>query len=344
MPYASKKDNPIACTRIIPDLIASNERKQVYLLYGEERYLVKQNKDNLMSFLNPNDDTMNVNRYSGTGLNIKEIIDVAETLPFFADYRIILIEQSNLFSGEGEELAEYLPTAPESTIFVFVEQEVDGRCKLLKAVKQQGIAINYVRQTTATLETWVKSKVRQAHKNITPATVSYFIKKIGDNMQLIEKELEKLIAYAWEKEEITVQDVNAVCITTLEDRIFDMIDAVSKKDQKTTLGLYHDLVALKVAPAKILALLNGEFSRLLTMKSLFDQGLRPYQVADKMNTKEFVVSKRMPVLAKYTQQQLQDCLKQGILSDQSFKEGQINDRLAVEILLVQFTMQDQTPD
>ena len=335
-----KKENPIECTRVIHDLIAKGERKKVYLLYGEERYLVNQNRDNLMKFLNPEGDTMNVNTYVGAGLNIKEVIDVAETLPFFAEHRIIYIENCGWFSGGGEELAEYIPTAPESTIFIFVEQTADRRSKLLKTVANEGVVVNYVRQTAATLEVWVKGRVRQAGKSMAPGVISYFVRKAGDNMQLLEQELEKLISYAYEKTEITAQDVNDICVTTLEDRIFEMIDAVSKKDQKTTMNLYHDLLALKVSPVKILALLNTEFSKLYAMKEAFDRNIPKAEIARRLGMQEFMVTKRMPILGKYNLTQLRECLEQGVAADQSFKEGKITDQLATEILLIGFTQKE----
>ncbi|MBE5906583.1 MAG: DNA polymerase III subunit delta [Lachnospiraceae bacterium] len=336
MAYGRKED-PIACTKVIHDLCAAGERKKVYLLYGEERYLVNQNRDNLMKYLNPEGDTMNVNTFVGKDVNVKELIDIAETLPFFAEYRILYLENSELFSSAGEELAEYIKDAPDSTIFVFVEQNVDGRSKLYKAVNAVGVSVQYVKQTTATLETWVKSRVRREGKAIQPSVVRYFVQKTGDNMQLLEQELNKLISFAWEKTEITVADVEEICVTTLEDRIFDMIDAVSKKDQVTTLRLYHDLLALKESPVKILALLNGEFARLYAMKEAFEQGAGKNAVAEKLGVREFWVTKRQPILAKYKKEELRACFEQGVLADQQFKEGKITDRLATELLLVAFT-------
>ncbi|SFQ32620.1 DNA polymerase III, delta subunit [Lachnospiraceae bacterium XBB1006] len=332
-----KKEDPIACTRVIRDLIAAGERKRVYLLYGEERYLVNQNRDNLMKFLNPSGDTMNVNTYVGKDVNVKELIDIAETLPFFAEYRVLYLENTELFSSAGEELAEYIKTAPESTTFVFVEQNVDGRSKLYKAVNANGISVQYVKQSTATLEAWVKQRVRREGGGIQPSVVRYFVQKTGDNMQLLEQELNKLLAYTWGKTEITVQDVEEICVTTLEDRIFDMIDAVSKKDQKTTLRLYHDLLALKESPVKILALLNGEFARLYAMKEAFEQGATKQMVAERLGVREFWVTKRQPILAKYKKEELRACFEQGVQADQQFKEGKITDRLATELLLVSFT-------
>ncbi|MCR4955600.1 MAG: DNA polymerase III subunit delta [Lachnospiraceae bacterium] len=332
-----KKANPIECTRVIHDLIAKKEIKPCYLLCGEERYLVNQNKNNLMAFLNPDLDTMNVNRYIGAGVNVKEVIDAAETLPFFAEHRIIYMENSNLFNSGGDELAEYIKEAPETTVFVFVEQSVDGRSKLAKTVKKEGVYVEYLHQTEQTLMVWLKGKAKREGKNVMPSVLSAFIQRVGDNMQLLEQEFDKLLAYCLEKDEITIADMNQVCVTTLEDKVFEMIDAVSKKDQKKTLALYNDLLALKVAPPKILALLNGEFSRLLTMKQCFENRLTMGQVADKMGVKEFVVKVRMPILGKYKGEELRRCLEKGVLADQQFKEGKIADRLAVELLLIEYT-------
>lgn len=333
----AKKEDPIACTRIIPDLIAKNERKKVYLLYGEERYLVKQNRDNLIKFLNPSGDTMNFNTYIGSGINVKEVIDVAETLPFFADYRVIYMESTDMFGAAGEELCDYIKEAPDTVSFVFVEESVDGRSKLKKVIDKEGISVNYGKQTEQTLTTWVKGRAKREGKMMAGSVVHFFIGKVGDDMQLLEQELSKLLAYTYEKTEITVEDVQAICVTTLEDRIFDMIEAVSNRDQKKTLMLYHDLLALKVSPVKILALLNGEFSRLYAMKEAFAKGGRAADVAEKLSVREFWVKKRMPILAKYKIEELRSCLEQGVLADQSFKEGKITDQLATELLLIRFT-------
>ena len=107
--------------KTIDNDIKRQEFKKVYLLYGEERYLIRQYRDKLKKAMTSPDDTMNFSSFEGEDINVKEIIDLAETLPFFADRRVILIEDSKLFKKGSDELAEYLPTMPESTYFIFVE-------------------------------------------------------------------------------------------------------------------------------------------------------------------------------------------------------------------------------
>ena len=117
--------------------IKTRNFKRAYLLCGEEEYLVKNYKKQLIQAINGG-DTMNSNFYEGKGLNVKEIIDVAETMPFMAEYRLVVLEDTEMFKSGGDELAEYVKSIPESTIMLFVESNIDTSSKLHKAVKASG--------------------------------------------------------------------------------------------------------------------------------------------------------------------------------------------------------------
>ena len=124
--------------KTIDNDIKTGQFKQIYLLYGEEQYLIRQYRDKLKHALAADDDTMNFSAFSGSDINQKEIIDLAETLPFFADRRLILIEDSGLFKKSAEELADYMSFIPETTYFVFAEKEIDKKTKMYKQVKKNG--------------------------------------------------------------------------------------------------------------------------------------------------------------------------------------------------------------
>ena len=124
--------------KTIDNDIKTGQLKQVYLLYGEEQYLIRQYRDKLKKAMVAEDDTMNFSSFEGNDINQKEIIDLAETLPFFADRRMILIEDSGLFKKSAEELADYMASVPETTCFVFVEKEIDKKTKMYKAVNKIG--------------------------------------------------------------------------------------------------------------------------------------------------------------------------------------------------------------
>lgn len=335
---AQKKTDTRACTRVISDLIKANEKKRIYLLYGEESYLVQQNKNNLMKYLTSDMmDDMNVNRYQGPDVNVEQMIEMAETLPFFADYRVILVENSGWFAEGNSVLEEYLKKMSDSTIFVFVEQKVDGRKTIVSAVKELGVAVNYLYQEEEILLAWIKKKANDAGLSITPGIAKLLIGRVGNQMQRLSMELEKVISYCLGKSEITAKDLDDICTDTIEDRIFEMVEAVSLKNRKRVMSLYKDLLLLKEAPAKILAIINTEYARMLSIKSMADKGMNEAAIASALSMAPFMVSKRMPTVRKYQLNDIKNCLNKGIQADYSYKAGKITDRMAIEILLVELT-------
>ena len=88
--------------------LKTGQFKQIYLLYGEEAYLKKLYKNRFVKAMIPEGDTMNYRYFEGKNTNPKEIIDLAETLPFFAERRLIVLENTGFLKNATPELAEYL--------------------------------------------------------------------------------------------------------------------------------------------------------------------------------------------------------------------------------------------
>ena len=167
--------------RQIAEDIKQNKFKQTYLLYGDERYLRRQYREKLRQALCADGDTMNVHVYEGKGINLGEIIDLAETLPFLAERRVIFLSDSGLFKSGGEKMAEYLAAPCESTFFVFSESAVDKRSKLYKTIQSKGYAAEFTSQDENTLKRWIGSTLAKDGKKITESTVQLIISKTGTN-------------------------------------------------------------------------------------------------------------------------------------------------------------------
>ena len=181
--------------------------KPVYLLYGEEAFLKQSYKKKLRAAI-AGDDTMNYNYFEGKGLDVNELISLADTMPFFSERRLILIEDSGLFNTSSEALAEYLPTMPDTTCIVFVEEAVDKRNKLYTKVKDLGHIAEMKRQDSAQLARWAATILAQNGRKITPSTMNLFLERVGDDMENIRMELEKLISYTMGSE-VVVRELQA---------------------------------------------------------------------------------------------------------------------------------------
>ena len=225
--------------------IRTENFKNAYLLYGEEAYLRQQYKEKLVHALNPDGDTMNFTKYEGKGIEIKEMIDLCETMPFFAPRRVILVENSGFFKNKCEELADYMKNLPDYLHLIFVEEEVDRRSRMYKAVKACGRIAEFARQDEKTLMRWAAGILGKEGRKITTRDMELFLTKTGTDMGNIRMELEKLITYTVGRDVVTAEDIEAVCTTRTVNKIFEMVRAVTEKNQKKALDLYYDLLTLK---------------------------------------------------------------------------------------------------
>lgn len=326
--------------KTIDNDIKRQEFKKVYLLYGEERYLIRQYRDKLKKALTSPDDTMNFSSFEGDDINIKEIIDLAETLPFFADRRVIFMEDSKLFKKGGDELGDYIAQLPETTYFVFVEEEVDKRSKLFKAVGKCGNAVEFGKQTDETLMRWIGGRISREGKNITQAAYQSFIAKTGTDMQNIEKELEKLLCYTMEKDVIEPEDVEAITTEQISNKVFEMVDAIASHKQKHAMDLYYDLLALKEAPMRILFLITRQFQILLTVKVMSNQGFGNKDIAAKAGCPEWAVRKYLGQTKAFSLEQIKQAIADGVLYEEAVKTGKMNDQMAVELFIVQYSKKE----
>lgn len=320
--------------------IKSGQLKKVYLLYGEERYLIRQYRDKLVCAISSKDDTMNFSSFEGADLNIKEIIDLSETLPFFAERRLILLEGSKLFKKGGDELAEYIENLPESTYFVFVEEEIDKRSKLYKAVSKIGAVVEFVTQTDDVLRKWIAGRIAKEGKNITQSGYKAFITKTGTDMENIEKELEKLLCYSLEKDIIDQEDVDAITTEQIHNKIFEMVDAIASHKQKYALELYYDLLALKEAPMRILYLITKQFHNLFMVKVMGNQGFGTKDIATKVGCPEFAVRKYQTQARSFSLEQMKQAIRDGVSSEEAVKTGLMNEKMAVEIFIVTYSKEN----
>lgn len=317
--------------------IKNRQFNRVYLFTGEESYLRNQYSKKLRDAIAGDSADLNVCEYSGNSIDVNEVIDYAETAPFMGEYRVIFISDSNLFSTQQDALADYIKAIPETTTIIFSQEEVDKKRRLYKAIKDNGRIIECQRQTEDMLAKWIMSKLKADNKEITSGALRLFLNRVGDDMEVIQTELEKLICYTMNKSGITEADVMTICSERIQDKVFEMLDLMSTGDQKRALSLYHDLLTLKVEPIKILVLIARQYNLLFQIKSLRKRGADKKTMASVAKVSPYFVDKYISISNRYSENALRDAMEMCAEHDQAFKSGRLNDTMAVELLIVKFS-------
>lgn len=321
----------------IQEDIKTGNFKQSYLLFGEEAYLKHQYKEKLLNALNPDGDTMNFSRYEGKGVDVKQLIDLCETMPFFAERRIVLLEDTGFFKNKCEELADYMKSLPDYLVLVFSESEVDKRSRMYKAVKSGGRVTEFAKQDEKMLMRWAAGILGKEGRKITQRDMELFLTKTGTDMGNIRMELEKLITYTEGQDIVSAVDIEAVCVTQTTNKIFDMVRAVTEKNQKRALELYYDLLTLKEPPMRILFLLAKQFRQLLLTKKMSGEGASQNEIATRLGVPSFVVRNISACARSYTVEELEQAVEDFVDAEEAVKTGRLGDVLSVELLIVKYS-------
>lgn len=316
--------------------IKNEDYSKVYLIYGDETYLKKQARDKLINAISKG-DTMNYSYYEGEKTSVKDILDMAQTMPFFAEKRLIVIENSGFLKSSNEELADYIKAIPDYLVMVFVESEADKRNKVYKAIAANGYVAQMNQQSEGVLSKWIYELAVKEEKAIDRQAISLLLDKTGGSMEIIRGELDKVFAYCADKNEISVKDIEAICVTQTTSRIFEMIEAVSNRRQQRALELYYDLLTLKEPPMRILYLIVRQFNGMLQVKEAAAGGSSNSEIAARIGVAPFVAGKYAAAAKNFSgsmiKQVLQDCAD----VEESVKTGKLNDRLAVEMIIVKYS-------
>ncbi len=319
---------------VINQHIKQGTYSRVYLLTGSENYLIRQYKDKLLQALIDPTDTMNLAVFKGDDIRGEDIRGAAETLPFFGERRVVLVADSGFFKSGCEVIEDFLPQIPETTVLIFSEMTIDKRSKLYKRVAKEGTVAVFDTPDERTLLTWLRNLFSEDGISVEEAAYYKLLSAAGMDMTALYQEAEKLRCYAIDSGRITAADVDALCVSQAENKIFDMTEALSKRDRKRALSLYEDLLSLREPMMRVLYLITRQYNVLMKVRFAADTGSASSGVASFAKIPPYFVKKYTAIANNYTEKELIACVDRCQQADTNIKTGREKDQLAVELLIM----------
>ena len=299
------------------------------------------NKKALKDALVSPDDSLNYSYFEGTSTQVGEVVDLVNTMPFMSDHRLVLCENTGWLAGESglsedkfKMLTDSLTNIGEDVVFAMCEEKVDKRSKLFKFLTKNGSSEEFAKESEETLKRWVAGYLGNSGKKITAAAAEYLITEVGNDMTLLSLEMEKLIAWCLERNEVTINDIDTVCTHQVNGKIFDMITAISEHRQKEALALYYDLLTLRESPFHIQSLLVRQYNNLLAVRDGLDKNYSYVMIADKTGIKDWLVKKMSYIAKKMPLSKIEEAIEACAKAEEDIKTGNMVDVLAIELLII----------
>ena len=260
--------------------LAQGTLGSLYIFHGEEAYLRDYYLDQMKAKLIPAGmESFNYHLLPGKTLTAQQLAETVDALPMMSQRTLVVVSDYDLFKApeaERNAMTQILSDLPEYCCLVFVYDTVpykrDARMKKLSGViRDKGAEVAFVRQGQSDLVDWIVRRFRALGHDIDTADAQYLIFLCGDLMNGLISEIGKIGAYA-QNRRVTRQDIDAVAIPVIDAVVFQMTDALTRKEMDRAFSVLHDLLRLQQAPIMILAVLGKHFRQLYTARVALESG------------------------------------------------------------------------
>ena len=318
-----------------------------YVFHGDDVFSRNEELANLtLKMGDPQMADLNTNHLDGQTVGWDELLHHCSTIPFLADRRLVIVSgllvrltQRNKSHEETqflENLVEYLPDLPPTTRLVFVEdRQLPGRHPVITLARasEHGYEKAFTKPTGNELTRWVQQRVRQEGGEIDGRTVQMLCAYVEGDLHQLDKEIEKLVAYTNGERPIVEADIQLLTPQARHADIFNMVDAMGRRDGKTASRIYHDLLTTGSHPLSLLAMITRQFRLMIQVKEL-ELKYHTYQaIARDLGQNPYPIRKVQSQSVNYTMDQLRTIYHKLIEMDVAIKTGHIEPTLALDTLI-----------
>lgn len=316
----------------------------VFLFFGPEQYLVKEALRFLTDhYLSPVNREFNFFKLDAFEIDDEILRQELNTLPFFSEYRVLVVEHAEKYFGtskkcspeEEEVLLNYLDRINESCCLVFVTSDKpDSRRKLFKRVKDSGYAVEFGSLKGAQLSRWLRGRVEELGKRISSDALNYLVAYTGNDLAILDHELQKLVLYSNDTPDISLETVKETISKTAGAGIFDLVDAVGEKKTAKAVDILRDMLAAGEAPVYILYMLARQYRLLLSVKSLLRQRVPEKQILSRLSLHPYVFQKILAQSKNFKERDLIQGLRYLLETDVGLKNSFAEPDFLLEMVIM----------
>ncbi|MCC0564463.1 DNA polymerase III subunit delta [Brevibacillus borstelensis] len=335
----------------MPLLSAIREIRQkqfapIYVLYGPESFLAEEFMTLAKrEMIDPAYADLNLSVYDCTETPLSHILQDAETLPFLGEHRLVIAKQAYFLTGSKPQtkhesdpnvLIPYLEQPPSyTTLILYTDADkLDERKKLVKSLQQKARVIPFPYLRDSDLYAWIERQAQKYETSMERSLAAKLAERIGGDLRLLDKELEKMSLYVGGKGGVITDEViEKLASRTLEQDVFALIEQIAAGRLDKGLRMLYDCLKTGEEPIRLLALMARQFRLLLHVRQWAPKGYSQQQLAGMLKVHPYAVKKAGEQARYFSEEALRKLL--AILAEEDFrmKSGQVDKRLALELFM-----------
>lgn len=312
----------------------------VYVFYGLNDFFIKKEIEKIKT--QNHIDAVSYMKYDLENTNLSDIIMHANEIDLFGNKKMILVENSYIFTGTTNKklpeqnvnvLESYLNNINPDTILIFTifKEKLDERKKIFKISKEKGYLKEYNKIDN------IEKTVLDMFKpyNIEKKDIEFFIQRVGENLSILEQEIEKIKLYKNEEFNITKDDIIKLTSKNIDTDIFNLIENIILSNKEKAIESYHEMLKLGEEPIMILVMLANQFRMIYQVKVLYKKGYSEKDISKELNVHWYSVRKAIGKMNNFNLNKLLYYIYRLSELDIEIKTGKLEKELALELFILE---------
>lgn len=310
--------------------------KNFYLFYGEDKAVLNKEIDNLKKSLSINED--DIIHYDIE--NIYDIIEEAQTISMFSPNKFIIIDSVSYLSDKKENkninlLEDYFEHYNPNSYLIFISNKdsIDTRKKLVKLISSKGVS-KKVEATDEYLNKYIKDYLSSNNYTMNNLDITYFMTRVGNNINNITNELDKLMLYKEQDKTITREDITKLTVENIDNPVYDLVGFILKNENKKAIELYNNFTQNGMDAASLIPVIASQIRLLFQVKRLYNQGKTNDEIAKILEFKSvYRVKYLLSDSYYYSEEDLLKYLSHLADLDKNIKLGLVDPKVSLELFI-----------
>ncbi len=320
--------------------LEKNEPLPVYYFYGEDSFLVDEAVKKILKKLESYEiSEFDKETFYGSDAKLVDVLDVASAFPFSSQKKIIIFKEFEKVRDK-KNLVNYLKSPAEFTVLILIHNgEIrDFNSALYKTLLNEGFIYSAKELKGKYLISWIVDYCLSNGKSISEENAQAVVDLIGDSKSLIEGQLAKIFAYISDKTSIELEDILNVSSELKEFNIFNLEDAISKKDRKNAFRIAYNLLSHGKDQIYIISMLTRYFTILTRIKELADKRVPPREASRSLGVSERFYYNYLNARKLYSEKDLFRISRALYTADLLTKTTSTDEKTVITVLLTEILL------
>ena len=297
-------------------------RSNLFLIVGEDNKLIDFNVVNILDKIDYDENNKII-----YDMNIVSFIDVIEEISMgslFSPIKVIIVNNfiiDNISDREYEYFEKFINSKNTDVYMILISKKVDARKKNFKLFKDNFSIIEVDKFDNNNIYNYVTNKISDRGFIMDSVNIEYLLSKVGNDINNINNELEKLFIYKNDDKKIKREDIDLLIFNNIDNVIYEFTNAILDNDYDKVKLMYDKFMLDNISFDYLISAVANSIRNSLVIKLLSNKNMSNVDIGKIIGKKEYFVKKTLDRLYSYTIDDLSKYIVELAKIDRNFKNG-----------------------